>query len=110
MADAFSRNYTRMRNMHSHNSLSDEENHKPDSANTSTHTPREKIQKTPEMLLRELDPSDNYVKREYPPVPKTPGTMFTTELAEVMTLDVGDHAYLSEIMDRQWSTMNDYRA
>jgi len=60
-------------------------------------------------LLQKIDASDNYVKRSYPPVPKTPGTMFTTELVEVMSLGVGEHAYLAEIMDRQWNTTTDYR-
>lgn len=61
------------------------------------------------VLLQRLDSSDDYVKRTYPSVPKTPGTMFTTELVEVMSLDVGDHAYLAQIMDRQWNTSTDYR-
>ena len=56
-----------------------------------------------------LDPSDDYVKRVYPPVPKTPGTMFATELVEVMSLEVGEHAYLAQVMDRQWNTTLDYR-
>jgi len=65
--------------------------------------------KSPETLLRQLDYTDEYVKRKYPPVPKTPGTMFATEFVEVMKLDVGEHAYLAEIMDRQWRTSTDYR-
>jgi hypothetical protein len=60
-------------------------------------------------LLEKLDSSDHYVHRTYPSVPKTPGTMFTTELVEVMKLDVGEHAYLAQIMDRQWNTSTDYR-
>ena len=69
----------------------------------------EKVTKTPGELLRDLNPTDDYVKRKYPPIPKTPGTMFATEMVEVMTLEVGEHAYLAEIMDRQWRTTTDYR-
>ena len=65
--------------------------------------------KSSECLLRELQSSDDYVKRQYPPVPKTPGTMFTTEFVEVLGLDTGEHAYLAEVMDRQWRTSMDYR-
>jgi len=65
--------------------------------------------KTKEQLLRELESSDDYVKRQYPAVPKTPGTMFTTEMVEVMGLSVGEHAYLAEVMDQQWGTSIDYR-
>ena len=65
--------------------------------------------KSPRTLLKELDSSDDYVRRRYPPIPKTPGTMFTTEFVEVMKLDVGEHAYLAEILDRQWNTTNDFR-
>jgi hypothetical protein len=64
---------------------------------------------SPESLLKGLNSGDEYVKRQYPPVPKTPGTMFATEFVEVMGLDVGDHAYLAEVMDRQWRTTTDYR-
>ncbi len=83
-----------------------------------THTPRhgssqqmvgKTHNKTPQQILNELDPGDEYVKRRYPAVPKTPGTMFTTEMVEVMGLDMGEHAYLAEIMDRQWGTKSDYR-
>ena len=69
-----------------------------------------KKHKSPKVLLRELDSSDEYVKRQYPPVPKTPGTMFATELVEVMGLEVGEHAYLAEVMDRQWNTSTSYRS
>lgn len=68
-----------------------------------------KIHESNDQLLKNLDPSDAYVKRKYPSVPKTPGTMFTTEFIEVLSLDVGEHAYLAKIMDRQWGTTNDYR-
>jgi len=68
-----------------------------------------KARKSPEHLLQDLDPSDDYVKRKYPPVPKTPGTMFTTEIVETLKLEVGEHAYLAEIMDRQWRTSRNYR-
>jgi hypothetical protein len=73
------------------------------------HHEQHERKKSPESLLRDLDPTDDYIKRKYPPVPKTPGTMFTTELVEVMKLEVGEHAYLAEIMDRQWRTSTDYR-
>lgn len=59
-------------------------------------------------ILDDLGSSDDYCKRVYPAVSKTPGTMFVTEIVEVMNLDVGDHSYLSEIMDRQWDTTLDY--
>jgi len=51
------------------------------------------------------DVSDNYVSRIYPTVPKTPGTMFVTELTELLELEVGHHALLAEIMDSQWGIM-----
>ena len=65
--------------------------------------------KSQETLMRELEPRDDYVKRDYPSVPKTPGTMFATEFVEVMQLDVGEHAYLADLMDRQWRSTSDYR-
>jgi hypothetical protein len=64
--------------------------------------------KSPQTLIQELDFRDHHVQRRYPPVPKTPGTMFTTELVEIMQLEIGDHAYLSEVMDRQWNTSEKY--
>lgn len=65
--------------------------------------------KSQETLLRELEPRDDFVQRAYPSVPKTPGTMFATEFVEVMQLDVGEHAYLADLMDRQWRSTSDYR-
>jgi hypothetical protein len=59
-------------------------------------------------ILKDLQSTDNYVKRTYPEVPKTPGTMFTTEICEHMELEVGDHAYLADLMDRQWGTSHMY--
>jgi hypothetical protein len=64
--------------------------------------------KSPQTLLQELDVRDHHVQRRYPPIPKTPGTMFTTELVEIIPLEVGEHAYLAEVMDRQWNTSDRY--
>lgn len=58
----------------------------------------------PKKTVNHLDPSDEYLQRRYPAVPTTPGTMFVSEFVEVLNLDVGDHTYLSEIMDRQWGS------
>lgn len=77
-------------------------------ANANTYTFTDSF-RSPESLIKGLDSTDDYVKRQFPPVPKTPGTMFATEFVEVMGLDVGDHAYLAEVMDRQWRTTTDYR-
>ena len=54
--------------------------------------------------LAQLDVTDDYVRRQYPSVHKSPGTMFATELVEEMNLEVGEHAYLAEIMDRNWDS------
>ena len=54
------------------------------------------MKKGPNSLLCDLDPSD-YVKQKYHP--KTPGNIFPTEFVELMKFDVGEHAYLAEIMD-----------
>lgn len=56
----------------------------------------------PEQTVDHLDPSNAYVKRRYPAVATTPGTMFVSEIVEVLNLDVGEHTYLSDIMNRQW--------
>lgn len=53
-----------------------------------------------------LDPSDNHVHRSYPTIRKSPGTMFVTELLDHVELEVGHHAHLAQIMDRQWGTTN----
>ena len=84
-----------------------EKTNRNNSTRTSTRTVA--TPKSSECLLRELESSDDYVKRQYPSVPKTPGTMFTTEFVEVLGLDTGEHAYLAEVMDRQWRTSMDYR-
>jgi len=112
MADALHRNYARSDQLQRDNDALKEHvrNLKTRSPNKEeTAVRKKKVHKTPETLLRELDSSDDYVKRQYPSVPKTPGTMFATELVEVMGLEVGDHAYLAEVMDRQWRTKRDYR-
>jgi len=64
--------------------------------------------KTRADILSELNPQDEYTQKRYPNVPKTPGTMFVTELTENITLDVGEHAYLADIMDRQWGSSSLY--
>ena len=53
-----------------------------------------------------LDPSDNHIHRSYPTIRKSPGTMFVTELLDHIELEVGHHAHLAQIMDRQWGTTN----
>ena len=90
------------------NNENDSQSRQNNTSNSSSNNSQTKRQ-TSESLLRNLDSSDKYVKRKYPPVPKTPGTMFATEFVETMTLEVGEHAYLAEIMDRQWKTSTDYR-
>jgi len=58
----------------------------------------------PEKTVDHFDPSNEYLKRRYPAVPTTPGTMFVSEIVEVLNLDAGEHTYLSDIMNRQWGT------
>lgn len=107
MVDALHRNYARSDQIHRENSILKEKINKIEKKQQL----EEKIQmyKSPEKILKQLDPSDDYVKRSFPAVPKTPGTMFATELVENMDLEVGDHAYLAEVMDRQWNTTKYYR-
>lgn len=107
MVDALHRNYARSDQIHRENSILKEKINKIEKKQKL----EEKIQmyKSPEKILKQLDPSDDYVKRSFPAVPKTPGTMFATELVENMDLEVGDHAYLAEVMDRQWNTTKYYR-
>jgi len=62
----------------------------------------------PEQTVSHLNPSNECRKRQYPPIPATPGTLFVSEVSEVLDLDVGDHAYLSKLMDRQWGSSLDY--
>ena len=120
MADALHRNYARSNQIHEENNFLRKENYDMKMSMDEMQERGERmvfdndyddenVKKSPKTLLRELNPSDDYVKRKYPPLPKTPGTMFTTEFVEVMKLDVGEHAYLAEIMDRQWGTSRDYR-
>ena len=124
LADALHRNFVRSNQIHEENNYLRRENHDMKLSmdelqennqergmifGTNNENNDENVKKSPKSLLRDLDPSDDYVKRKYPPVPKTPGTMFTTEFVETMKLDVGEHAYLAEIMDRQWGTSRDYR-
>jgi hypothetical protein len=40
---------------------------------------------------------------DYPEVNQTKGTMFVTELSELMELDSGDHARLANILDDRWT-------
>eukprot|EP00978_Attheya_sp_CCMP212_P003618 scaffold7592_cov43-Attheya_sp.AAC.4 len=40
---------------------------------------------------------------DYPEVNQTKGTMFVTELSELMELDSGDHARLANILDVRWT-------
>lgn len=107
MVDALHRNYARSDQIHRENSILKEKINKIEKKQLLD----KKIQmyKSPEVLLKQLDPSDDYVKRSFPAVPKTPGTMFATELVENVDLEVGDHAYLAEVMDRQWNTTRYYR-
>lgn len=111
MTDALHRNYARSDQLHRENNVLREQvrNLKGDSYSELKTESKVKVYKSPSTLLTELDSSDDYVKRSYPPVPKTPGTMFTTEIVEVLGLEVGEHAYLAEIMDRQWNTSTDFR-
>lgn len=70
------------------------------SATTATAASRAWIKSPPGETPR--DPSDGYVSRKYPTVKKTAGTMFVTELSELLDLDDGEHAALADIMDGQW--------
>jgi len=111
MADALHRNFSRSGQLQKENDTLREnvQNLKVGSYSEKSAERKAKVYISPCTLLKELDPSDDYVKRAYPPIPKTPGTMFTTELVEVMGLETGEHAYLAELMDRQWKTSTDYR-
>jgi len=111
MADALHRNYARSDQLQRENNVLSEQvrNLKGGSCSELKTERKVKVYKSPSTLLKELDSSDDYVKRSYPPVPKTPGTMFTTEIVEVLALEIGEHAYLAEIMDRQWNTSTDFR-
>jgi len=62
----------------------------------------------PEKTVDHFNPSNEYLKRRYPAIPTTPGTLFVSEIVEVLNLDVGDHTYLSDIMNRQWESSADY--
>jgi len=107
MADALHRNYARSGQLQRENDTLRE--HVRNLKGDSYSVRKAKVHKSPSVLLQELDPSDDYVKRKYPPISKTPGTMFTTEFVEVMGLEKGEHAYLAELMDQQWKTSTDYR-
>jgi hypothetical protein len=111
MADALHRNFSRSGQLQKENDTLREnvQNLKVGSYSEKSAERKAKVYISPCILLKELDPSDDYVKRAYPPIPKTPGTMFTTELEEVMGLETGEHVYLAELMDRQWKTSTDYR-
>ena len=111
MADALHRNYARSDQLQRENNVLREKIRKSEENSYSVLKTESKVKvhKSPSTLLKELDSSDDYVKRSYPPLPKTPGTMFTTEIVEVLGLEVGEHAYLAEIMDRQWNTSTDFR-
>lgn len=62
----------------------------------------------PNKTVDHFNPSNEYLKRRYPAIPTTPGTLFVSEIVEVLNLDVGDHTYLSDIMNRQWASSPDY--
>lgn len=103
IANPLERNFTRSSELQRENKMLKEQINKYFSDSES-----DDRSKSPQTLLQELDYRDHHVQRKYPPVPKTPGTMFTTELVEIIQLEVGDHAYLSEVMDRQWNTSDRY--